>query len=115
MSTAAGSPASYLIIDDDQPGAALLAASVRDILIRRAAVCEIVGLSAGTLYRLMSEGRFPRPFKITGTAVAWRLREVEAWVAARERGGAGAPRRPKSHPLEAADGAEIENEESAEN
>jgi hypothetical protein len=63
----AGKPASYLIDLDGQPGAALLAASVRD-------------------YRLMSRNKFPGSVKITNTAGAWRLSEVTAWVDSRERG-----------------------------
>jgi prophage regulatory protein len=84
---AAGKPASYLIGLDDQPGAALLAASVRDVLLRIDNVCAITGLSVPTIYRLMSRIKFPRPVKITSTARAWRLSEVTAWVDSREREG----------------------------
>jgi prophage regulatory protein len=80
-------PASYLIGLDDQPGAALLAASVRDVLLRIETVCAVTGLSVPTIYRLMSRNQFPRPLKITTTARAWRLSEVTAWVDSRERGG----------------------------
>jgi prophage regulatory protein len=82
-----GNPASYLIGLDGQPGAALLAASVRDVLLRIDTVCAISGLSVPTIYRLMSRNKFPRPVKITNTARAWRLSEVTAWVDSRERGG----------------------------
>jgi len=80
-----GKPAGYLIGLDDQPGAALLAASVRDVLLRIDTVCGITGLSVPTIYRLMSRNEFPRPVKITSTARAWRLSEVTAWVDSRER------------------------------
>jgi prophage regulatory protein len=80
-------PASYLIGLDDQPGAALLAASVRDVLLRIDTVCAITGLSVPTIYRLMSRNEFPRPVKITSTARAWRLSEVTAWVDSRQREG----------------------------
>jgi prophage regulatory protein len=83
----AGKPASYLIDLDGQPGAALLAASVRDVLVRIDTVCAITGLSVPTIYRLMGRSKFPRPVKITNTARAWRLSEVTAWVDSRERGG----------------------------
>jgi prophage regulatory protein len=84
---AAGDAASYLIGLDDNPGAALLAASVRDVLIRVGNVCAITGLSVPTIYRLMSQNKFPRPVKITNTARAWKLSEITAWVDSRERGG----------------------------
>jgi prophage regulatory protein len=78
---------SYLVGLDDKPGAALLAASVRDVLIRIHNVCAISGLSVPTIYRLMSKGQFPRPVKITSSARAWKLSELAAWVESRERGG----------------------------
>jgi prophage regulatory protein len=83
----AGKPASHLIGFDDHPGAALVAASVRDVLLRIDTVGAITGLSVPTIYRLMSRNKFPRPVKITNTARAWRLSEVTAWVDSRERGG----------------------------
>jgi prophage regulatory protein len=79
---------SYLIGLDDKPGAALLAASVRDVLIRIGNVCGITGLSVPTIYRQMSKGTFPRPVKITASARAWKLSEVTAWVDGLERGNA---------------------------
>ena len=81
---AASDAASYLIGLNDKPGAALLAATVRDVLIRIDNVCAITGLSVPTIYRLMSQGKFPRPVKITTTARAWKLSEVAAWVESRE-------------------------------
>jgi len=85
FSAAAANPVAYLIGLEDKPGAALLAASVRDILLRAADVCAITGLSVPTIYRLMSRGEFPRPLKITGTARAWRLSEITAWIDTRDR------------------------------
>jgi len=79
---------SYIIGLDDKPGAALLAASVRDVLIRIGNVCGITGLSVPTIYRLMTKGTFPRPVKITASARAWKLSEVTAWVDGLERGNA---------------------------
>jgi prophage regulatory protein len=88
----AGDPASYLVGLDDKPGAALLAASVRDVLIRIDNVCAITGLSVPTIYRLMNQHNFPRPLKITKSARAWRLSEIMAWIDSREREGANSVR-----------------------
>jgi prophage regulatory protein len=82
---AAGEAASYLIGLDDTPGIALLAASIRDILIRIDSVCALTGLSVPTLYRLMGKDAFPRPVKITTTARAWKLSEITSWIETRER------------------------------
>jgi prophage regulatory protein len=76
---------SYLIGLDGKPGIALLAASVRDVLIRITDVCAITGLSVPTIYRLMGRNEFPRPLKITNTARAWKLSEITAWVDSRSR------------------------------
>jgi prophage regulatory protein len=76
---------SYLIGPEGKSGAALLAASVRDVLVRITDVCAITGLSVPTIYRLMGQSRFPRPVKITATARAWKLSEIMAWVDSRER------------------------------
>ena len=66
---------------------ALLAASVRELLLRIDAVCTITGLSVPTIYRLMSQGCFPRPLKITSHARAWKLSDINAWIDSRELGG----------------------------
>jgi predicted DNA-binding transcriptional regulator AlpA len=76
---------SYLVTPDDEPGAALLAASVRDLLVRITDVCAITGLSVPTIYRLMGRESFPRPVKITSTARTWKLSEIMAWVDSRQR------------------------------
>jgi prophage regulatory protein len=85
LKKAAGEAASYLIGLDDKPGSALLAASVRDVLIRIENVSAITGLSVPTIYRLMSKGIFPHPLKITASARAWKLSEIMNWIDTRER------------------------------
>jgi prophage regulatory protein len=76
---------SYLIGLEGKSGAALLAASVQDVLVRISDVCAITGLSVPTIYRLMGRSSFPRPVKLTSTARAWRLSEIMAWVDSRQR------------------------------
>jgi prophage regulatory protein len=94
--TAPVDPASYLIGVEGEPGAAFLAASVRDVLLRINTVRGITGLSVPTIYRLMSKSRFPRPVKITNTARAWRLSEIRAWVDSREQAGTSAAITPEA-------------------
>ena len=65
----------------------LLAASLRELLLRIDTVCAITGLSVPTIYRMMSEGSFPRPLKITSHARAWKLSDINAWIDSRELGG----------------------------
>src|SRR3546814_17227601 len=42
-----------------------------------------VGLGRSTIYRWMSEGKFPRPVQLGGYSVAWAESEIDGWVADR--------------------------------
>ena len=52
-------------------------------LIRLPEVQHQVGLGRSTIYRWMSEGKFPKPVQLGGYAVAWAEDEVQAWIATR--------------------------------
>ena len=56
-----------------------------DRLLTRAEVERRTGLGRSTLYRLMTEGKFPRPLRVGRRAVRWSEREVEAWIASLPR------------------------------
>ena len=45
---------------------------------------RIVPLSWATLWRMERVGRFPRRIPISEKRIAWRRREIEAWLASRE-------------------------------
>lgn len=47
------------------------------------AVAESVSVSTATLQRMVREGDFPAPRKISGRRVGWLTREVEEWCEAR--------------------------------
>ena len=49
-------------------------------LIRLPEVQHRVGLGRSTIYRWMSEGKFPKPVQLGGYAVAWAEDEVEEWI-----------------------------------
>ena len=55
-----------------------------DAILRAAAVAERIGLARPTIYRMIKDGEFPRPVKITTRAVGWRESDVAAWIASRE-------------------------------
>lgn len=46
-------------------------------------VQEHFRLPRSTLYRLMREEAFPSPVKLSARRVAWRLADIEAWIASR--------------------------------
>lgn len=52
-------------------------------LIRLKEVQHRVGLGRSTIYRWMSEGKFPRPVQLGGYAVAWAEDEIDQWVECR--------------------------------
>lgn len=65
------------------PHLEMLATSLQEMLLRIGSVSSITGLSVPTIYRMMSQGGFPRPLKITSHARAWRLSDINAWIDSR--------------------------------
>ena len=59
-----------------------------DTLINRSEVMRRIGLGKTSLYALMADGTFPRPVRVTTTAVRWRASEVTEWINSRPRTGA---------------------------
>ena len=51
---------------------------------RRTEIESLTGLSRSTIYALMSQGKFPRPIRLTAKAVAWPESKITEWLAARE-------------------------------
>lgn len=51
--------------------------------LRMKDVVEKVGLGQSTLYRLIVEGKFPKPFEIVPKRNAWLEDDVDAWLASR--------------------------------
>ena len=53
-------------------------------------VLSIVGVARQTLYQWMARDAFPRPLKLSGSAIAWRESEVRDWLNSRPRALGGA-------------------------
>ncbi len=51
--------------------------------LRLPSVVRVTGLGRSTIYRLMSEGQFPRPVRLASRAVAWRRSDIDGWTATR--------------------------------
>jgi prophage regulatory protein len=58
-----------------------------DELILRHERKRLVPLSDTTIWRMERRGEFPRRIVISTKRVAWRRREIEVWLARRERRG----------------------------
>ncbi|MDE2980877.1 MAG: AlpA family phage regulatory protein [Gemmatimonadota bacterium] len=56
-------------------------------ILRCSQVERIVGVSKTTIYRLMRQGRFPRPRRLSKNAVGWPRSEVEEWLENRPLAG----------------------------
>lgn len=50
-------------------------------LLKLSEVSRRVGLGKSMIYRLISEGRFPAPYKISPSAARWSEHEVMEWIA----------------------------------
>ena len=48
--------------------------------IDQKAICSIFNVSRATLERQISEGRFPKPYKLGKRTVRWRSDELEAYI-----------------------------------
>ena len=53
-------------------------------LLRLVDVCRHTALAKSTIYLYISQGAFPRPVRLGAGRVAWRLEEVENWIASRQ-------------------------------
>lgn len=49
-------------------------------LIRLPEVMSRVGLGRSTIYRWISEEKFPKPVQLGGHAVAWAETDIDAWI-----------------------------------
>ena len=51
-----------------------------DRFLRLDEVKRRVGLGKSMIYRLIQEGKFPAPYKISAFASRWSDREIVAWI-----------------------------------
>ena len=49
-------------------------------VLKLKAVTEKTTLCHSTIYKLISEGAFPKPIDLTGRAVGWVDSEVDSWI-----------------------------------
>jgi prophage regulatory protein len=50
-------------------------------MLRLPEVCSVSGLQRSSIYRYVSEGRFPAPIKVGIRSVRWRMEDILAWRA----------------------------------
>ena len=54
--------------------------SERPRVLRLVEVAQTLGLCRSTIYRMMQEGRFPKPLHLSGRAVRWSSEDIAAWL-----------------------------------
>ena len=55
-------------------------------LLKAHEVCEKLGISKATLYRMIRKDQFPQPLKLGASASRWHSQEVEDFMAGLPRG-----------------------------
>lgn len=55
-----------------------------DRILRMRDVLDCTGLSKSTLYRIIRDGEFPKPVRITSQLVGWRASVIQEWIESRE-------------------------------
>ena len=53
-------------------------------IVRLPEVVDRVGMSRGSVYRLMTIGRCPKSVKLSERAVGWRESDLNAWLESRQ-------------------------------
>lgn len=49
-------------------------------IVRPKELCEMLSISVATLYRWISEDKFPKKVKLGPSAVGWRYSDIEEWL-----------------------------------
>jgi prophage regulatory protein len=60
-----------------------------DRLLRKQDVVKLTGVSSTTIWRLERKSEFPGRVQLSPKVVAWRAREVLAWIVDRKRKSGG--------------------------
>lgn len=56
-------------------------------IMRLPQVIELTTYKRSSIYRLMDEGKFPKPIKIGARAVAWLEEDINLWLESKIQGG----------------------------
>ena len=53
---------------------------VNNTIYRQPEILALLGVSKATLQRMVKEGRFPSPFKISHRLNGWKVEDVNHWL-----------------------------------
>ncbi len=54
------------------------------LVVRMSRLVEMIGLSRSTIWKLLSEGKFPNPIRLGSRSIAWRINDIEEWLQSRQ-------------------------------
>lgn len=54
-------------------------------ILRKRQVLSITGLANSTMYKYISEGKFPKSIHLGGRSVGWLESEVQEWILSKVR------------------------------
>ena len=57
--------------------------NVQPQILRANQVCQVVGLSRATIWRLQKQGKFPSSFQLGSRAVGWLRSDIDEWLESR--------------------------------
>lgn len=49
-------------------------------VLRIAEVSKRIGLARSSIWKMLSEGTFPQPYRLSGRAIGWRNVDVDEWL-----------------------------------
>lgn len=52
----------------------------QQVLLKIKQVLELVPVGKTTLYKMIDDGKFPRPIRLSERAVAWRKSDILQWI-----------------------------------
>ena len=55
------------------------------LVVRMSRLVEMIDLSRSTVWKLLSEGKFPNPIRLGPRSIGWRIKDVEDWIECREQ------------------------------
>ena len=59
--------------------------TLKDRILRKKEVLEMVGMCYVSIWKMMARGEFPRSIQISPRAVGWRESEILDWLKSRPR------------------------------
>lgn len=54
------------------------------LVVRMSRLVEMIGLSRSTIWKLLSQDKFPTPIRLGSKSIGWRVKDIDEWLQNRE-------------------------------